>query len=121
MKKIYIIGIVLILLLALGACVKQKTKDESLNDTIDGYKKDATEAVEDLGKDAKKKLEEYEKDITTWFEKDVINNEDIKAIDQKIEEMKEKIADADVLEKTKEKYEEFINKLEDLKERAKDF
>lgn|SRR5690554_485214 len=121
MKKLYLIGIVLIVLLALGACAKQKTKDESLNDTIEGYKKDVKETVENLEKDAKKTLEKYEKDIAAWFEKDVINNEDIKAIDQKIEEMKEKIADADVLEKTKEKYKEFINKLEDLKERVEDF
>lgn len=121
MKKFYIIGIVLIVLLTLVGCAKEKTKEESLNDAIDGYKKDIKESAEDFEKDAKKALEKYEKDVSAWFEKDAINKDDVKKIDQKIEEMKEKIADARILDKTKKKYEEFIDKLEDLKERVENF
>ncbi|MBI9030899.1 hypothetical protein JEZ13_02685 [bacterium] len=106
MKKFYVIGIMLIVLLALVACTKEQSSEE---------------ATEQTTKEAfVQEIQDYEKDVTTWFEKEVINDEDVQAINKKIEEMKEKIADEDIVEETKVRFEELIQKLEDLKEKLKE-
>lgn len=102
MKKFYIIGTLLIVLLAFVACTKEQTNEQTDNKSV------------------KEMIEGYQNDVSTWWEKEVINNDDVEAINEKIQEMKEKVSDSSIAEETRNEIEDLVRKLEDLKEKAKD-
>jgi len=91
-------------LLAFVACTEKKADENATEQTTKEV------VVEEI--------EGYEQVVSTWFEKEVINDEDIQAINDKIQEMKEKISEKDITEETKTKLEELVKKLEDLKDKT---
>lgn len=109
MKKFYIIGILLIVLLAFVACDKKQVPEQTPEEVLE----EVTEVVQE--QTIEQTIEAYELDVATWSAKEIITPEDVTAINEKIAEMKEKAADLNVLPDHKTKIEELVQKLEDLK------
>lgn len=108
MKKFYIIGILLMVLLAFVACTKEQAQEQT-DEQIQEVTEELT--IEQV-------IKGYEEDVTTWFQKEVLTEEDVTAINEKIETMKNKISEEDILEDAKTQIEGLLKKLEDLKTKA---
>lgn len=95
MKKFYIVGILIMVMLVFVACTKDQTKAQ-----------DAKKSIEET-------LKGYEKEVTDLIENEVVTEENIEKLNEKLDELINELEDEEILEKAKEKSEDLLEKIKE--------